>query len=35
MTDEIRNPNEVDPVTPIDRLYSDWSDPVMTRKRRL
>ena len=30
MTDEIRNPNEVDPVTPIDRLYSDWSDPEPT-----
>ena len=25
---EIRNPNEVDPVTPIDRLYSDFSEPI-------
>ena len=35
MTDEIRNPNEVDPVTPIDRLYSDWSDPVIPETEEL
>ena len=35
MTNEIRNPNAVDPVTPIDRLYSDWSDPVTTQPEDL
>ena len=35
MTDEIRNPNAVDPVTPIDRLYSDWSDPVIPETETL